>query len=106
MTDDKFAFKMTLKPGQLVKYKQRHDEIWPELVSALKRAGVRDYSIHFDEETNILFATMWRNKSHSLEELAKTELMQKWWTYMADIMDTHPDNEPVTIPLETVFHME
>ena len=34
-------------------YKRRHDEIWPELVALLKEAGVSDYSIHLDEETNI-----------------------------------------------------
>lgn len=106
MNDEKFAFKMKLNSGQLEEYKRRHDEIWPELVEALKEAGVRDYSIHYDEDTNILFATMWRSKTHGLEALSKTELMQKWWAYMADIMETHPDNEPIATPLETVFHME
>lgn len=106
MNDEKFAFKMKLNSGQLAEYKRRHDEIWPELVEALKEAGVRDYSIHFDEKTNILFATMWRSKTHDLEALSKTELMQRWWAYMEDIMETNPDNEPVAIPLEIVFHME
>jgi len=106
MTDEIFAFKMKLNPGQLAEYKQRHDKIWPELSEALKRAGVCDYSIHFDEETNILFATIWRSKTHGLAQLAKTELMQKWWSHMAGIMETHPDNEPVATPLETVFQLE
>jgi L-rhamnose mutarotase len=106
MTDEKFAFKMRLHPGRFAEYGRRHDEIWPELIEALKMAGIRDYSIHFDEQTNILFATMWRRKTHGMAELAKSELMQKWWAYMADIMETHPDNEPVATPLKTVFHME
>lgn len=106
MNDEKFAFKMQLNSGQLAEYKRRHDEVWPELVEALKEAGVRDYSIHYDEETNILFANMWRSKTHELEALSKTQLMQKWWAYMADIMETHPSNEPVATPLEIVFYME
>jgi len=106
MNHEKFAFKMKLNSGQLAEYRRRHDEIWPELVEALKGAGVRDYSIHYDEETNILFATMWRSKTHGLGMLSKTELMQKWWEYMEDIMETHPNNEPIATPLETVFHME
>lgn len=105
MSDEIFAFKMVLKPDQRDEYKRRHDEIWPELSQALKDAGVRDYSIHFDVETNILFATMWRRKDHGLDALAQTELMRKWWDHMADIMDTHPDNEPVATPLETLFHL-
>ena len=104
---EKYAFKMLLNPGQRDEYKRRHDEIWPDLSAALKDAGVSDYSIPLDAETGILFATMWRRKDHGLEELSKTELMQKWWAYMADIMRTVPDgNEPLAIEVDTVFHME
>jgi L-rhamnose mutarotase len=38
--------------------------------------------------------------------LGQTEIVQKWWAYMADIMDTDPDNSPISIPLEEVFHMD
>jgi L-rhamnose mutarotase len=31
--------------------------------------------------------------------------MQRWWSYMADIMETNPNNEPVVVPLKTMFHM-
>ncbi|MES2520228.1 MAG: L-rhamnose mutarotase, partial [Bacteroidota bacterium] len=30
-------------------------------------------------------------------------IMKKWWAYMADIMDTNPDNSPVSTPLTCVF---
>ena len=105
MSEEKYAFKMKLNPGMAAEYKRRHDEIWPELATALRQAGVRDYSIHLDAETNILFAVMWRREDHTLDALATTEIMRKWWDYMADIMQTHPGNEPVATPLETVFHM-
>lgn len=39
------AFVMKLKPGCEAIYKQKHDEIWPELVELLRRQGVRNYSI-------------------------------------------------------------
>lgn len=106
MTEEKYAFKMKLNLGMEAEYKRRHDEIWPELAAALKEAGVRDYSIHLDEETNILFGVMWRRTDHTMDDLSKTPLMRKWWDHMADIMQTHPDNEPVSIPLKTVFHMD
>ena len=32
--------------------------------------------------------------------------MRRWWEHMADIMETNPDNSPVAVPLETVFHLE
>lgn len=105
MNEEKHAFKMKLNPGMEAEYKRRHDEIWPELEAALRDAGVRDYSIHLDRETNILFAVMWRRTDNTLDALSTTDIMRKWWDYMADIMETHPSNEPVATDLETVFHM-
>ncbi|TIV48253.1 MAG: L-rhamnose mutarotase, partial [Mesorhizobium sp.] len=57
---EKYAFRMKLNPGMRAEYKRRHDEIWPELVVLLREAGISDYSIHLDEETNILFGVLWR----------------------------------------------
>lgn len=102
---EKYAFKMRLNPGSREEYQKRHDEIWPELVVLLKEAGVSDYSIHLDEETNILFGVLWRKADHSMDRLPDHDIMQKWWAHMADIMESHPDNEPVAEPLITVFHM-
>lgn len=101
----KHAFKMRLNPGAAEDYKTRHDEIWPELVALLKDAGVSDYSIHLDAETNTLFGVLWRTDDHGMDDLPNHEIMQKWWAHMADIMEVHDDNEPVSVPLSTVFHM-
>lgn len=102
---EKFAFRMTLHDGQLDEYRRRHDEIWPELVTLLKDAGVEDYSIHYDAETRALFGVLWRREDHGMADLPSHPVMQKWWAHMSDIMETHPDNEPVAVPLETVFHL-
>ncbi|HBZ43839.1 MAG TPA: L-rhamnose mutarotase [Maritimibacter sp.] len=102
---EKHAFKMQLNPGMAAEYKKRHDEIWPELVDLLHGAGVSDYSIHLDEETNILFGVLWRTEDHKMDDLPATEIMQRWWAHMADVMETRPDNEPVAKSLTPMFHM-
>ncbi|MEO1240206.1 MAG: L-rhamnose mutarotase [Pseudomonadota bacterium] len=101
----KYAFTMRLNPGQKDEYIRRHDAIWPELAALLKDAGVSDYSIHLDEETHILFAVLWRRDDHTMDTLPDQSVMQRWWAHMADIMETHPTNEPVARPLTCVFHM-
>lgn len=103
---EKYAFKMKLNPGVEAEYKTRHDEIWPELTALLKEAGISDYSIHLDRETHTLFGVLWRRHNHKMEELPLHPVMQRWWAYMADIMEVLPNNEPVSTPLETVFQME
>jgi len=106
MTAEKYAFKMKLYAGKLAEYKKRHDEIWPELVTLLKDAGVSDYSIHLDEETNILFGVLWRKVPNTMAELPNHPIMKRWWAHMADLMETHPNNEPVAKPLLNVFYMD
>jgi len=100
------AFKMHLNEGQKEEYKKRHDEIWPELKKLLKESGVSEYSIFLDEETNILFAFQKVSGDGGSQDLGKTEIVQKWWAFMKDIMKSNPDNSPVSIPLEEVFYME
>jgi L-rhamnose mutarotase len=100
------AFKMFLKPGFEAEYEKRHNEIWPELKKLLKDAGVYDYSIFWDKDTNILFAVQKNSGAGGSQDLGSTAIVQKWWAYMADIMETNPDNSPVSIQLPEVFYME
>lgn len=100
------AFKMKLKPGFEAEYKRRHDEIWPELSEELSRAGVSDYSIFLDEETLTLLAVQKLADDNTADDLPSTAIVKKWWAYMADIMETNPDNSPLCRPLREVFHQE
>jgi L-rhamnose mutarotase len=100
------AFKMQLNEGQKKAYIKRHDEIWPELKQLLKEAGVSEYSIFLDEETNILFAFQKVSSEGGSQDLGQTEVVQKWWKFMSDIMETNPDNSPVAVSLEEVFYLD
>ena len=100
------AFKMFLKPGCEAEYEKRHNAIWPELKKLLSENGVCDYSIYCDKDTNILFASQKVQGEESSQDMGSNPIVQKWWAYMADIMETNPDNSPVSIPLKEVFRME
>jgi L-rhamnose mutarotase len=99
------AFKMFLNPGQEAEYIKRHDEIWPELVTLLKEAGIANYSIHLDRETNTLFGYLERRDDHTMADLPNHPVMKKWWAHMGDIMRTNPDGSPVAIDLNETFFM-
>lgn len=98
---------MKLTGGDAAEYKRRHDEIWPELVEELRNAGVSDYSIFYDEETQILFAFQKLTDNNTSDDLPKNPVVRKWWDYMNDgIMECNEKGEPVSKLLTEVFHMD
>jgi L-rhamnose mutarotase len=103
---ERHAFRMRLFPGRKAEYIKRHDEIWPELVDLLHKAGVSDYDIWFDEETNLLFGILTRTDDHTMARLPLDPIMKRWWAHMRDIMASNPDNSPIDAPLTRVFHMD
>lgn len=100
------AFKMQLKSGFEAEYQRRHDAVWPEVQAELKKAGVSDYSIYLDPDTLTLFAFQKLTDDNTSDQLPQTAAVQKWWAYMKVIMDSNPDNSPVSKPLKEVFHMD
>ena len=99
------AFKMKLFKGFEAEYRKRHDALWPELEVLLKDAGIQNYSIFLDEETNVLFGCLTIDDETKLDELPKQPVMKRWWAYMKDIMESNEDNSPVNIPLKEVFYL-
>jgi L-rhamnose mutarotase len=101
----RIAFKMKLFKGCEQEYKRRHEVLWPELEILLKQAGIKDYSIFLDEETNFLFGYLTIDDTSKLDSLPQHPVMQKWWTYMKDIMETNDDHSPVNTSLKEVFYL-
>ena len=102
---ERVAFRMILNPGQAEEYKRRHDNLWPEMIEALRDAGVSDYSIWLDPETNHLFATLVRSDDHTMADLPKTDANRRWWDYMKDVM-AYDGDRPVVVDLVPMFHLD
>ena len=99
------AFKMKLFSSCAAEYQSRHDKIWPDLVALLKENGIHDYSIFLDDETNSLFGVLKIEDVESLKKLQSEPIMQQWWDSLTDLMETHSDNSPVSIPLKEIFYL-
>lgn len=99
------AFRMQLHHGFEEEYKKRHARLWPELKQLLKERGIHNYGIFLDENSLSLFGYMEVEDPALLGDLPDHPVMKKWWAHMRDIMDTNPDNSPVSVPLTEVFHL-
>ena len=102
----RMAFVMFLKPGVIEEYTKRHNNLFPEMKDALKDYGASNYSIHYNEKTNQLIAYLEVADKEKYIEISKTKACQKWWEYMAPLMEVNPDNSPVCIELSEVFYLE
>ena len=100
------AFKMFLYPGMVKEYERRHNALWPEMKEMIHAHGGRNYSIYLDKETNVLYGYLEVEDEELWVRSADTEINRKWWDYMADIMETNPDNSPVSVDLDLVFHLD
>lgn len=100
---------LKVKPEKLEEYKQIHANIWPDLLSELKAAGMRNYSLWLcpdGTEFGYLECDDW---AATCAYLDKSEVHTRWQVYMQNYLDC-PVNEgqggqPVTM-LEMSFLME
>ena len=99
------SFKMHLYEGMAEEYERRHNLLWPEMKDMIHEYGGHNYSIFLDSETNVLYGYIEIEEEEKWAKSADTAINRKWWDYMADIMDTNPDNSPVSVDLKPVFHL-
>lgn len=97
---------MKLHAGMEEEYKKRHDALWQELIDAIHRDGGKNYTIFHDPETNLLFEYIEIEDEVVWSARGGDETTQRWWDYMADIMETNPDNSPKSRPINEMFHLD
>jgi L-rhamnose mutarotase len=97
-------FLMQCKPGCEKEYVERHKAVFPDLLAALKRVGVSEYSIFM--KGNQLYAYMVVDDfDKAMEELANDPANQRWQAFMRDIMVTDENGAKVEVIDNEVFYL-
>ena len=102
----KYAWVLGVRPGYEEEYKKRHEEIWPEMLEALREAGIRNYSI-FRHGLTLFGYFETDDLGRTQDYLAKSETNRRWSEWMAPIMsvDIDPTTDfPYVLPLQ--WHMD
>jgi L-rhamnose mutarotase len=102
------AFLIRVRPGYSKEYEKRHNPIWPELYRELKEHGIANYSIYLHNDTGYLFGYYEIEDEELFSKLAVSSVMQRWWRYMAEILECDEGNmekgrEEI---LHEVFHLD
>ena len=104
---DRLAWKGRIKPGKKAEYIRRHDEIWPELTTLLKGAGVGNYTIFCSGDE--LFGYYECEKGVGFAEKAQAEspVVDRWNEFMEDVLEISMDPETgAQLKLEQIFRLD
>lgn len=101
----RLGFVMHVRPQAHAEYRRRHDALWPEMAAALREHGVRAYTIWLDPRRSLLLAHVEVESRERWEAIAQTPVCRRWWAHMKDLMETRPDESPVSEELQEVFHL-
>jgi L-rhamnose mutarotase len=100
------SFVMSVQPGREAEYARRHQPIWDELAATLKAHGAHNYSIFLHPETRQLFGYVEIEDEARWAAIAQTDVCQRWWKFMGEVMPSNPDHSPVSRELREVFHLD
>jgi L-rhamnose mutarotase len=88
------AFVLRVRPDRVDEYVEAHGNVWPEMLGALRGAGIRNYSIFRDG--NQVFGYFEADDLQAATEyLARQPVCTRWQDAMAELLEERvPDGGP------------
>src|SRR5436190_4168640 len=102
---ERLCFTFEIRPGTEDEYKRRHDEIWPELVEAIKDAGFANYSLFRRGTKIVAYAECEPDGATAFAKLAPTEVNGRWAKWFEDVIVSLTDENGQLYLLEEVWHL-
>ena len=107
---ERVAFVMKAKAGYEEEYVRRHKEVWPEVLSDMKKAGVHKMSIFMQGRELFLYMEV-ENYAEAARVLEDSPESARWEEYMTPIMENaaggaYDPNNAYPDGLPEVFYWE
>ena len=101
---ERTAFVLRVRPDKIEEYIRAHQDVWPEMLDALRGAGIRNYTIF--REGNQMFGYFEADDLAAAGRyLAQQEVSTRWQDAMAELlMERVPDGGPAA--LEEIFRLD
>jgi len=103
---ERYVWKGHVAPGKIAEYIKKHDEIWPEMVDLMRKAGMRNYSIgNCGDELIGYYEFDGMDKKQEVYGMHK-ELLDRWNKHMGGIMEFDKDEAGNNRVFRQAFLME
>ena len=103
---ERICFTFELRPGTEDEYKRRHDEIWPELVAAIKDAGISNYTLFRLGLQVIAYAECEPDVATAFGKVGATEVNARWAAWFEDVIVELTDESGNLFRAEEVWHLD
>jgi len=105
---ERVGFVLRVKPDRLEEYKQRHKEVWPEMLEALRENGWHNYSLFLRDDGTLFGYLETHDFKQALAGIAEVEVNTRWQAEMAPFFEALDGIRPDEgmLRLEEVFHLD
>jgi L-rhamnose mutarotase len=91
---------LKLRSGCYEEYKKRHDELWPEMVSAMTSNGVASIIYRHGE---LLFVHEQAPSEEAFRKMGDHPVTAGWNRHMAEVLETDSQGQPLYLTLPLAF---
>lgn len=103
---ERICFTFEIRPGTEDEYERRHDEIWPELVAAIKESGFANYTLFRRGTEIVAYAECHPDVATALAKLGGYDVNRRWAEWFEDIIVRLVDEHGDLFRVEEVWHLD
>ena len=103
---ERICFTFEIYAGKEAEYKRRHDEIWPELVTAIQDAGIKNYSLFRRSTEIIAYAECHPDVATAFGKVGATEVNARWAAWFEDVIVKLADEQGNLFRADEVWHLD
>ncbi|HEX9439349.1 MAG TPA: L-rhamnose mutarotase [Roseiflexaceae bacterium] len=105
----RIGFVLKVKPDRLAEYQRHHEQVWPDMLQALRDAGWHNYSL-FARDDGLLFGYFETPQSLQAAQarMAEQEVNTRWQEFMAPFFESPSNARPdeLFVELTEIFHLD
>jgi L-rhamnose mutarotase len=102
------CFLLRVRPERLEEYKQRHADVWPEMLEALRQTGWRNYSLFLPPDGLLVGYVETPDFDRARAAMRDHPVNARWQAEMSPFFETIAEGgaDDNMFPLEEVFHLD
>jgi L-rhamnose mutarotase len=104
----RYCFLLQVRPDRLAEYRERHTAVWPEMLTALRDTGWRNYSLFLRQDGLLVGYVEADDLQAAVEAMAATDVNARWQAEMSRYftgLDGRAPDEGLLL-LEEIFNLD